>query len=139
MENIKTLEFINGDRLYLNKVIEIRDNGEDVEYYEVDTEAKTEAKIPTKIIKWLAESGRLDPRELVDFMDVKVPVKVVVVEKAKKVVKDAYEGEMVYKGKSKKIESKVVTVLSDNGTKCKVQDSKGTIVVVAKSTLTKLK
>jgi len=139
MKVIKTLQFINGDSLYRGKSVEVCDNGtEGVVFVEIDNDALTGSKIPEKIVKWLGETGRLDARELSDFIDIKVPEKIEVktIPEKRELTANDYSGEMTYTGRSKKITSKRVNVLSDNGTKCKIQDYNGNVVEVAKSTLT---
>jgi len=48
---------------------------------------------------------------------------------------DTYDGIFIYSGKSSKIKKGNVTIIEDKGDKCKVQDIKGNIAIVAKSQL----
>jgi hypothetical protein len=135
MEKLKTIEFINGDALYINKEIDVIRNEEgEVEFYEIDKRGEIPMKLLSELtVKWIAENGRVNPDDVSEYMEVKpikTPTLVARPKKSKSVDED-----MEYTGRSKKIETKLVTVISFNGDKAKVKDGKGNVATVAKSTL----
>lgn len=168
MEKIKTIEFVN-DCYNGRTMDVIRNEEGSIEFHEMWNEQAEGEKVPSKIVnwitvKWCAENGRLKPSDINDFIGETVVDKdgehevtkvkkikkegptVIKTAKPKKVkaknetVADSFEGMSVtYKGRSKKITSEVVTVKSDNGTKCKIVDSEGNEALVAKSTLKEIK
>lgn len=164
MEKIKTIEFVND--CYGGRTMDVvRNEDGSIEFHEMWNEQAEGEKVPSKIVnwitvKWCAENGRLKPSDINEFIGETVADKdgeheVIKVKKNKKegptVIKtakpkktapvaDSFEGMSVtYKGRSKKITSEVVTVKSDNGTKCKIVDSEGNEALVAKSTLKEIK
>jgi hypothetical protein len=158
MEKIKSVNFIND--CYGERTMDIVRNEEgSIEFHEMWNEQAEGEKVPSKIVnwitvKWCAENGKLNPEEINEYVGetvtdasgeheiTKIKKKSVnktpVIAKVKKKapVADSLEGATVtYKGRSKKITSEVVTVISDNGTKCKIKDDNGNEALVAKSTL----
>jgi hypothetical protein len=161
MEKIKSINFIND--CYGDRTMDVlkNDNGL-IEFHEMCNEQSEDEKIPSKVVnwitvKWCAENGRLEPKDINEFVGEIVTdangeheitkVKknkgektIIKVPKAKKTnVDNSYEGlTMLYKGKSKKIKTEIVVVISDNGSKCKIKDEDGNEALVAKTTLKKI-
>lgn len=125
MKIIETIEF-TANGVYRDKQIEIRQDDENVfHFFEVnkpDT-PEFEKELDIEVIKWCVKNSKL-PRTITPY----IPLK----EGEKLEAQDFY----YYKGKSKKITNKKVVILTDNGSRCKIQDLDGNETSVAKSQLT---
>jgi hypothetical protein len=148
MEILKTLtpkkdsKFLSDP--YKNREILVKkDEDGEISFYEKNTETEKEGKLTEKVMKWAVESGRLDYEELKDYIEgLKKPdlkkdkeIKMVKPKKTTKISVNAGK-EYKYSGRSKKITSEIVTLISNDGKgKCKVKDKDGNVVVVTESTL----
>ena len=126
MKVIEIIEFIND--VYGNKQVEVRKDEEDnIHFFEVNKEGAPECEVELSIdtVKWCVQNGKL-PRKITPH----IPLA---------------DGEVLevdvyyhYKGKSTKLITKKVIVLSKSGNRCKVQDMEGNETSVAESQITPL-
>ncbi|MBD3196340.1 MAG: hypothetical protein GF317_14875 [Candidatus Lokiarchaeota archaeon] len=125
MKVIEKFDF-TANGIYRNRSIEVRKDDEGlIHFFEVNKPETSdfEKELDIDVIKWCVKNSKL-PRTINPF----IPLN---------------EGESLeanefyhYKGKSKKITNRKVIIISDNGSRCKIQDLDGNETSVAKSQLT---
>ena len=125
MEVLETIDFID-NVVYKNKQVEVRKDEEDnVRFFEVNKEDTPECNVEVSIdtIKWCVKNGKLS-RKINPF----IPL-----EEGETLETEVYYN---YKGKSTKLTTKKVILLSKSNNRCKVQDMEGNETSVAESQLT---
>jgi hypothetical protein len=162
MEKLKSINFINN--CYGERTMDILKNDEgSIEFHEMCNEKAEGEKIPSKVVnwitvKWCAENGKLKPEDINEYEgqtvtdddgiheitevkkinNAKETTTITKPTKTPKKVTDSYQGFTAkYNGKSKKIKTSIVTVITDNGAKCKIKDEEGNIATVSKTALKK--
>jgi hypothetical protein len=125
METVDKIKFTEKG-LYSDRSLLVKQKDEKFSFFELDNKTDEEFELSNSLIKWLVENDKIEMTDVSPYikLNIKRPTN-----------SNGETTEKTYVGRSSKIKSEKVYIISKTGNKVKIQDELGNEATVSEKTL----